>query len=85
MLLRTEKAINRQVGDKYQVRNIFYRSMLLNLIRQILNSYSTYAVKVVVWPFLLITFLSDINGSQLMVKRVLGEYKVNVASLVRKY
>ena len=85
MLLRTEKAINRQAGGKYQVRNILHRSVLLNLIPQILNSYSTYAVKVVVWSFLLINLFSDINGSQSVAKRVLHENKVNETIYVRKY
>lgn len=46
--------------------------MFLNLIRQILNSYSTYA-------FNLINLLSNINGLQLVVKYVLDEDKVNAA------
>ena len=85
MLLRTGKVTNRQVGDKYHVRNILHRSMLLNLILQVLNSYITYAMKVVAWPFLLINLFSDTNGSQLVVKHVLDENKVNAASHVRKY
>ena len=42
-------------------------------------------MKVAAWPFLLMTFLSDINGPQLVVKHVLDMNKVNAASHVRKY
>jgi len=87
MLLETEKAINRQVGGggKYHVRNFLHRSVLLNLIRYMLDSRSTYAVKVVEMPFLLMTLISDINGSQLVAKHVLDNNKVRGTSHVMKY
>jgi len=72
-------------GGKYHVRNFLHRSVLLNLIRYMLDSRSTYAVKVVEMPFLLMTLISDINGSQLVAKHVLDNNKVRGTSHVMKY